>query len=312
MWDMAGRNLDDDWVTVQFEDSRPRLEAVAYRMLGSHAEAEEAVQEAWIRLRRTDPAAIENFGGFLTTVIGRVCLDRLRSRRARPEDPTDALPHHRDTRAHEEDDPASEVVLAESVGAALLMVLDLLSPAERVAFVLHDVFAVPFDDVAEVLGRSPDATRQLASRARRRLQGSRPTAGLDLVRQRAVVDAFLRAARGGDFDTLLQLLDPDVVLVPDAAALQMGSLREMRGAFDVATALSGGALGARLAIVDGLTGFVWAPGGHTRGVVEFTVDDGRIVAINVTGDPRRIAALDLVLLDEEAGPRHIARPRDDM
>jgi RNA polymerase sigma-70 factor (ECF subfamily) len=267
-------------------------------MLGSHAEAEDAVQEAWIRLRRTDPAVIENFGGFLTTVIGRVCLDRLRSRRARPEDPTDALPHQGDPHAEGDGDPASEVVLAESVGAALLIVLDLLSPAERVAFVLHDVFAVPFDEVAEVLGRSPDATRQLASRARRRLQGSAPTAGLDLVRQRAVVDAFLTAARGGDFDTLLQLLDPDVALVPDAAALQMGSLREMRGAFDVATALSGGARGARLAIVDGLAGFVWAPGGHTRGVVEFTVDDGRIVAIRVTGDARRIDELDLVLLDE--------------
>jgi RNA polymerase sigma-70 factor (ECF subfamily) len=159
------------------------------------------------------------------------------------------------------------------------------------------VFAVPFDEVAEILDRSPDATRQLASRARRRLQGTEPTAGIDLVRQRDVVDAFLRAARGGDFEALLQLLDPDVVLVPDAAAVQMGSLREMRGAFDVATALSGGARGARLAIVNGLAGFVWAPGGRLRGVVEFTVDDGRIVAINVTGDAERLGALDIVTLD---------------
>ena len=165
---------DDGWFTEQFEASRPRLEAVAYRMLGSHAEAEDAVQEAWIRLRRTDPDTIENLGGFLTTVIGRVCLDRLRSRRARPEDPTEAVLGDVDRDAHADDDPASEVVLAESVGAALLVVLDLLSPAERVAFVLHDVFAVPFDDVAEILDRSPDATRQLASRARRRIQGTDP------------------------------------------------------------------------------------------------------------------------------------------
>jgi len=289
---------DEEWLTIQFEANRPRLEAVAYRMLGSHAEAEEAVQETWIRLTRTDPAAIENLGGLLTTVVGRVCLDRLRARRARPEDPTDRDPGRGAREATADDDPEHEVVLAESVGAALLVVLDLLSPAERVAFVLHDVFAVPFDDVAEILGRSPDATRQLASRARRRLQGTEPTAGLDLVRQRDVVDAFLRAARGGDFDALLQLLDPDVVLVPDADAVAMGSLREMRGSVDVATALSGGARGARLAIVGGLAGFVWAPGGTTRGVVEFTIQDDRIVAITVTGNAARIAELDLVLLDD--------------
>jgi RNA polymerase sigma factor (sigma-70 family) len=289
---------DDEWFTNQFEASRPRLEAVAYRMLGSHAEAEDAVQETWIRLRRTDPEAIENLGGFLTTVIGRVCLDRLRSRRARPEAPSEVELRITAPEPAIDDDPEKEVVLAESVGAALLVVLDLLSPAERVAFVLHDVFAVPFDEVAEILSRTPDATRQLASRARRRLQGTEPTVGLDLVRQRDVVDAFLRAARSGDFDALLQLLDPDVVLVPDAAAVAMGSLREMRGAGDVATALSGGARGARLAIVDGLAGFVWAPGGTTRGVVEFTIRDGRIVAINVTGDADRIAEIDLVLLDE--------------
>src|SRR3954452_8872858 len=242
---------DQEWLTTQFEANRPRLQAVAYRMLGSHAEAEEAVQESWIRLSRTDPAGIENVGGLLTTVVGRVCLDRLRSRRARPEDPGDGA-LHRAASEPAADDPEHEVVLAESVGAALLMVLDLLSPAERVAFVLHDVFAVPFDDVAEVLGRSPDATRQLASRARRRLQGTEPTAGFDVVRQRDVVDAFLRAARGGDFDALLQLLDPDVALVPDAAAMSMGSLRQMRGAEAVAGALSGGARGATLAIVDGV------------------------------------------------------------
>jgi len=176
-------------------------------------------------------------------------------------------------------------------------VLDLLSPAERVAFVLHDVFAVPFDEVSEILDRSPDAARQLASRARRRVQGTGAAAGVDLVRQRDVVDAFLRAARGGDFDALMQLLDPDVVLRPDAAAVRMGSLRESRGAAAVATALSGGARGARLAIVAGLTGFVWAPDGQIRGVVEFAVSEGRIVAINVTGDAERIRDLDIVTLD---------------
>jgi RNA polymerase sigma-70 factor (ECF subfamily) len=289
---------ENEWWTTEFEASRPRLEAVAYRMLGSHAEAEDAVQETWIRLRRTDPEVIENLGGFLTTVVGRVCLDRLRARRARPEAATDAELRSAAAEPPADDDPESEAVLAESVGAALLVVLDLLSPAERVAFVLHDVFAVPFDEVAAIIGRTPEASRQLASRARRRLQGTEQTAGLDLVRQRDVVDAFLRAARGGDFDALLQLLDPDVVLVPDAAAVAMGSLREMHGAVDVATALSGGARGARLAVIDGLAGFVWAPGGTTRGIVEFTVHDGRIVAITVTGDAERIAAVDLVLLDE--------------
>ena len=287
---------DDQWLTTRFEESRPRLHALAYRMLGSHAEADDAVQETWLRLTRTDPARIENVGGLLTTVVGRVCLDRLRARRARPEDPVDELPPGDDMDVTSAD-PVDEALLAESVGAALMVVLDRLGPAERVAFVLHDVFAVPFDDVGEILGRSPEATRQLASRARRRLQGTAPTAGLDLVRQRDVVDAFLRAARGGDFDSLMQLLDPEVVLLPDAAAVGMGSLRETRGAAAVASALSGGAQGAILAIVDGVAAFVWAPAGQTRGVVQFTIDGDRIVAIDVTGDAERIRELDIVLLD---------------
>ena len=187
--------------------------------------------------------------------------------------------------------------MAESVGAALLIVLDSLAPAERVAFVLHDVFAVPFDEIAAVVDRSPDAARQLASRARRRVQGTVPTGDLDLVRQRDVVDAFLRAARGGDFEALLRLLDPDVVLRPDAAAVRMGSLRETSGADAVAAALSGGARAAQLAIVDGVAALVWAPGGQTRGVIEFTLVDDRIVAINVTGDSERIRSLDIVTLD---------------
>ena len=278
-----------------FEDSRSRLHALAYRMLGSHAEAEDAVQETWLRLQRTDPAEIENVGGLLTTVVGRVCLDRLRARRARPEDPVDDVA--RGTADDAAIDPVDEALLAESVGAALMVVLDQLGPAERVAFVLHDVFAVPFDEIAEILGRTPDSARQLASRARRRLQGSEPTAALDLVRQRDVVDAFLRAARGGDFDALMGLLHPDVVLVPDAAAVGMGSLRAMQGAGDVARALSGGASGATLAVIGGVTGFVWAPGGQIRGVVTFSIRDDRIVGISVTGDAARIADLDIVTLD---------------
>jgi RNA polymerase sigma factor (sigma-70 family) len=288
---------DDDWLTARFEESRPRLHALAYRMLGSHAEADDAVQETWLRLQRNDPAEIDNVGGLLTTVVGRVCLDRLRARRARPEDPTDDLAAGGTPDVDATTDPVDEAILAESVGTALMVVLDRLGPAERVAFVLHDVFAVPFDGVAEILGRTPDASRQLASRARRRLQGTTLGAtGLDLVRQRNVVDAFLRAARGGDFEGLLQLLDPEVVLVPDAAAVAMGSLREMRGADAVAAALSGGATNATLAIVDGVAAFVWAPGGQVRGVVRFTLRGERIVAIDVTGDEEKIRALDIVTL----------------
>jgi RNA polymerase sigma-70 factor (ECF subfamily) len=288
---------DADWLTAQFESSRPRLHALAYRMLGSHAEAEDAVQETWLRLQRNDPAQVENVGGLLTTVVGRVCLDRLRARRSRPEDPTDDVTGDSRAATDATADPVDEALLAESVGTALMVVLDRLKPAERVAFVLHDVFAVPFDGVAEILGRSPDASRQLASRARRRVQGSAPDGRLDLARQRDVVDAFHRAARGGDFDALLQLLDPDVVLVPDAAAVAMGSLRETRGAEAVAAALSGGARAAVRATVDGAAAWLWAPGGQVRGVVRFTVRNDRIVTIDVTGDGDRIAELEIVALE---------------
>jgi RNA polymerase sigma-70 factor (ECF subfamily) len=292
---------DDEWLTERFEETRPRLLGLAYRMLGSHAEAEDAVQETWLRLRRNDPAGIENVGGLLTTVVGRVCLDRLRARRVRPEDPVDQPAGDgaasRFAAPASDADPLDEAILAESVGAALMVVLDRLGPAERVAFVLHDVFAVPFDEVAGILDRTPDASRQLASRARRRLQRSAPDGRLDLVRRREVVDAFLRAARGGDLDALVQLLDPDVVLTPDAAAISMGSLRELRGAEAVADALSGGARGALRAVVDGEPAFAWAPGGRLRGVVRFTLLDDRIVAIDVTGDAARIAELEIVTLD---------------
>lgn len=238
------------WLAGEFEANRPRLQAVAYRMLGSRAEAQDALQEAWLRLARTDRAAVDNLGGWLTTVLARVCLDRLRSRRSRPEDAAGDLPDS--IASTSGGDPAQEALMADLVGAALLVVLESLSPAERVAFVLHDVFAVPFTEIAEIVGRSPEAARQLASRARRRVQGAPSTADLDLVQQRRAVDAFLGAARGGDCDGLLEVLAPDVVLRPDAAAERMGALREMRGAQTVATALSGGAQAARAAIVDGL------------------------------------------------------------
>jgi RNA polymerase sigma factor (sigma-70 family) len=289
---------DDDWLAEEFEASRPRLHAVAYRMLGSHADADDAVQEAWLRLAGGDHDRIENPAGLLTTVVGRVCLDRLRTRRRRGEEPIEASATTATTAAG--DDPADTSVLADSVGSALLVVLDLLGPAERLAFVLHDVFAVQFDEIGEILERSPEAARQLASRARRRLQGSDPEAGVDAdpVRQREIVDAFLRAARAGDFDALVRLLDPDVVLVPDAAATRMGSLRETVGAAAVASALSGGAHGARLAIIDGLAGFVWAPAGQMRGVVEFTVANGEIVALRVTGDRTRWRSFDIVQVED--------------
>jgi len=287
---------DRDALADRFEADRARLLAVARRLLGSELEAEDAVQEAWLRLERTDAEAVDNLSGWLTTVVSRVCLDRLRARRARPEQHMD---DDASTAASATDaDPEREAVLADSIGSALLVVLERLSPGERVAFVLHDVFAMPFEDVALVVDRSPEATRQLASRARRRVQGGQVSSDLDLLRRRQLVEAFLAAARGGDFNGLLAVLDPDVALRPDQAALRMGSLRETRGAEAVAKALAGGAQTARLALVDGLPALVWAPGGTIRGVIEFRVADGRIVGLDVTGDAARIDELEIVLLDD--------------
>ena len=287
---------DRDALADRFEADRARLLAVARRLLGSELEAEDAVQEAWLRLERTDAEAVDNLSGWLTTVVSRVCLDRLRARRARPEQHMD---DDASTAASATDaDPEREAVLADSIGSALLVVLERLSPGERVAFVLHDVFAMPFEDVALVVDRSPEATRQLASRARRRVQGGQVSPDLDLLRRRQLVEAFLAAARGGDFNGLLAVLDPDVALRPDQAALRMGSLRETRGAAAVASALAGGAQTARLALVDGLPALVWAPGGTIRGVIEFRVAAGRIVGLDVTGDAARIDELEIVLLDE--------------
>ena len=277
-----------------FEADRPRLQAVARRLLGSRSAAEDAVQEAWLRLERVDADTVDDLHAWLTTVVSRICLDRLRSIQMRSEQPIDG---DASDAAASEAGPEQEVVLADSIGAALLVVLERLSPGERVAFVLHDVFAVPFDDVAGVLDRSPEAVRQLASRARRRVQGVHPVPGFDALRQRRVVEAFLTAARSGDFDGLLAVLDPDVVMRPDAAALRMGSLRRTSGSTAVATVLAGGAKAARLALVDGLAALVWAPGGTTRGLIEFHIIAGRIVALDVTGDSERIAAREIVVLD---------------
>jgi RNA polymerase sigma factor (sigma-70 family) len=287
-----------DWLAERFEAHRPHLRAVAYRMLGSASEADDAVQEAWLRLARADVSGVENLGGWLTTLVARACLDLLRSRRSRREEPLGAEVPEPVTGHQDRADPEHQALLADGVGLALLVVLDALTPAERVAFVLHDMFAVPFDEIAPIVGRSPAATRQLASRARRRVQGTAPAPEADRGRQRAVVDAFLAASRGGDFDALLALLDPDVVLRADHAAVQAGAAGEVRGAAAVAEQFSGRARFARPALVDGAVGAVWAPGGRPRVVFAFTIARGRVVGIDLVADPDRLSRLDLAILDD--------------
>jgi RNA polymerase sigma-70 factor, ECF subfamily len=327
-----------DVLAQQFEDSRPHLAAVAYRMLGSRAEADDAVQEAWLRLARSDVEGVDNLGGWLTTVVSRVCLDMLRSRTSRREDPlTD------DERVAPDAGPEGEAVLADSVGAALLVVLDTLPPAERLAFVLHDLFAMPFDEIGTVLGRSSAAARQLASRARRRVQGvgadepdpdgagggvgsggraaddgraaggaaggaARGAAGgvVDSAaagggaarvppdpagRRREVVTAFLTASRGGDFTALLELLDPEAVVLADAAAVIAGAEAEVRGAAAVAATFVGRAKAARLALLDGEPGLIWTHRGEVRMAFAFTVVDGQVAGIELIADPGRLAAM---------------------
>ncbi len=290
--------VETDWLTERFEASRPRLRAVAYRMLGSHAEADDAVQEAWLRLDRADAGGVENLGGWLTTVIARVCLDRLRARRLRREDPVgDELPDEI-VGVADEVDPEHQALLAESVGSALLVVLDMLAPTERVAFVLHDIFAMPFEEIGPIVGRSPDAARQIASRARRRLQGAGNVPDHDLTCCWEVVDAFLAVFCAGDFDALLSLLDPDVVVRPDATAIRGGGARlRAEGAVAVATWFSTGARGLQRALVDGVAGIVWAPGGQLRGVLGLTITDGKIVEINLIADPESIGKFDIVFLE---------------
>jgi RNA polymerase sigma factor (sigma-70 family) len=287
-----------DFLVEQFEEHRTHLRAVAYRMLGSVSEADDAVQETWLRLSRSDTSKVENLGGWLTTVLGRVCLDMLRSRKSRREESLGArVPEPIAGRA-DGADPEQEALLSDSVGLALLVVLETLTPAERLAFVLHDMFAVPFDEIAPIVGRSPDAARQLASRARRRVRGADTSYELDLTRQREVVDAFLAAARDGDFDALVAVLDPDVVLRSDRAALPADAPREVRGAPAVARrALVGRARAARPALVDGAVGVVVTPRGRLLMVLDFKIRGGKIVEIDAVADPERLNQLDLAFLD---------------
>jgi RNA polymerase sigma factor (sigma-70 family) len=292
-----------DFLAEQFEENRTHLRAVAYRMLGSLSEADDAVQEAWLRLVRSDTGDIENLGGWLTTVVGRVCLDMLRSRKSRREEPLGEPLGARfpDPIVGRQGgiDPEHEALLSDSLGLALLLVLETLSPAERLAFVLHDMFAVPFDEIAPIVGRSPSAARQLASRARRRVQGAANVPDADLTRQREVVDAFLAAARNGDFDALLAVLDPDVTLRADSGAVPAGASREVRGAAAVAKrAAKGRARAARPALVNGEMGVVVAPRGRLLMVLGFTISGGKIVEIDAIADPERLRQLDLAVLDD--------------
>lgn len=296
---------EKNWLAARFESQRAHLSAVAFRMLGSRAEADDAVQEAWFRLSRSDTQDVENLAGWLTTVVARVCLDVLRSRKSRSEGVFDesAL----ETAAIEEPtiDPEQEVLLANSVGPALMVVLDALAPAERVAFVLHDLFAISFDDIAGILGRSPVATRQLASRARRRVQGASTSADTDRERQRQIVGAFFAASRDGDFESLLAVLDPEIVLRADDAAVRIGGSgfglsKEVRGAKAVANLFNGRARGARLALVNGEVGAVWIPSGKLRGAFQFKIVGQRIVEIGMIADATALDRVDVAFFDGDA------------
>jgi RNA polymerase sigma-70 factor (ECF subfamily) len=292
---------ESEWLAERFEGHRAHLRAVAYRMLGERSDAEDAVQEAWLRLSRTGAGGIDNLGGWLTTVVARVCLDMLRSRKSRREEPLDAPAAAPIVSREDGLDSEQEFVLAESVGLALLVVLDALDPAERVAFVLHDMFAVPFDEIAPIVGRSPAAARQLASRARRRVQGADRGSGASLTRERAVVDTFLAALRGGDIEALVAVLDPDFVIRVDAAAAPPGAPREVRGARNWAKQAIGFARGLRFAqpaLVDGAVGVVVAPRGRLFRVLRFTIQDDKVVQIDVVADPGSLSQIDLAVLDD--------------
>ena len=288
-----------DWLADQFEAQRPHLRAVAYRLLGSTSEAEDAVQEAWLRLARADSTGVQNLGGWLTTVVGRVCLDVLRSRTSRREERLGEQVAEPIVGREDRADPEHQAVLADSVGLALLVVLETLGPDERLAFVLHDLFGVAFDEIAPLVGRTPAAARQLASRARRRVQGARPTGALDVAPQRQIVAAFMAAARDGDLQGLLSLLDPQVVLRADATVVRRpraGVVPEVVGAPEVAAAFAGRARGAQLALLDGVPGAVWLAGGRPRVAFSFRIVGDKIVAIDMLGDPGRLAQLDVVVL----------------
>ncbi|MFI1283678.1 sigma-70 family RNA polymerase sigma factor [Streptomyces sp. NPDC020858] len=287
-------------LTERFEEHRSHLRAVSYRMLGSLSEADDAVQEAWLRLNRSDTSDVENLGGWLTTVVSRVCLNMLRSRESRREDSMDAYPTDPAVSREDAVDPEQEAVLADSVGLALLVVLDTLAPAERLAFVLHDLFAVPFDEIAPMIEKSPAATRQLASRARRRVKGAPLAPDADLTRRRGVVDAFLAATRGGSFDALVTLLHPDVVLKADPAVGPTPAPILLTGAVTVGKAAMAAmqrAQSTRPALVDGSVGLAMAPLGRLRLVLRFTIEDGLITEIDVVAEPERLGALELAVLD---------------
>ena len=292
---------EHECLAVRFEKDRTHLKAVAYRMLGSPSEADDAVQEAWLHLSRSDTSGIENMGGWLTTVVARICLDMLRSRKSKREESLGEYPsmHLSETLAgcQDRDDPEQEALLADSVGLALLVVLETLAPAEHLAFVLHDMFDVPFDAIAPIVDRSPNAAKMLASRARRRVRGANWATDSDLSRQREIVDAFLAASRGGDFDALLAVLDPEVVLRADPEAVRVGASREIHGAQAVADTFYGRARFARAALADGVVGAVWAPGGQPRVVFGLRVARGKIVEIDILADPARLRELDLAVLD---------------
>ncbi len=335
---------EHDWLAERFEENRPHLRAVAYRMLGSASEADDAVQEAWLRLSRAGADGVENLGGWLTTIVARVSLNMLRSRTLRREEPMDTPVTGQPvigpaTEPAGGTDPEHEAVLADSVGLALLVVLDTLTPAERLAFVLHDMFAVPFEEIAPIVERSPVATRQLASRARRRVQEARvQEAGVqeagsgdpdaerqpgEIARRREVVNAFLAASREGDFDALLTMLDPDIVLRADAAAAQMGAdsadadaarmgaASTVTGARAVAGFFSGRAAAVRPALIDGAPGGVWTLRGEPRVVFAFTITGGTIAEIELIADPEHIARLEVVPLSAGAEARRTVLPRGD-
>ena len=288
--------MDEQKILAErFEANRGHLRAVAYRMLGSASEADDAVQEAWLRLARSDADEIGNLGGWLTTVVARVCLDMLRSRKSKREEPLGPqVPEPAVSSASTE----QEAEMAESVGLAVLVVLQTLAPAERIAFVLHDMFDLPFDEIAPIVGRTPAAARQLASRARRRVQGAERPDETELTRKQKIVDAFLVAARGGDLQGLLAVLDPNVVFRADDAAARLGDARELRGADAVARSFLGRAQTARSALIDGALGVVVAPNGRLLLVLNVTITRGKIAAINAVADAERLGRLELSVLED--------------
>jgi RNA polymerase sigma factor (sigma-70 family) len=290
---------EHEWLAERFEEHRGHLRAVAYRMLGSLGDADDAVQETWLRLSRSDAGGIENLAGWLTTVVARVCLDMLRSRTSRREDSFGTQAPDPVAKLGDQIDPEQDALLADSVGVALLVMLDRLAPAERVAFVLHDMFSVPFDEIADIVGRSPSAARQLASRARRRLRGTSTVPAADLAEHRKTVNAFLAALRARDFEGLVAVLDPDVVVRVDEAAARPGAPEEIRGARNWAkgaVAFSHLAQSTQLALIDGDAGLVWAPGGNPLRVLRFAFKGDKIVHVDILADPTHLRQLELTML----------------